>query len=395
MRLLTVLTQAVQGDWLTNNLATRRTEMKTGLLQIICANPFAGLDHANPYTHLTKIYELDGMALKRDMITKKQKTSGAGTSRGKESFDKTKFLGQEQQDRYQELIGRSIWDVINEFLGNPLVLREGQMCRYQESINKVSNVEEISRKIILDGREVERNPFGVAIRYRREDLIPEDQVLLLFILHNIRPRSHTSVFIMDMTQLLYLIMSGKQIDVAQIVVNEMRHVAESGKEFGTGTRSTCPLVSPGLIMGLLIASRVRIPIVVPFEIKAKVNDTYVDRFCLEKKKKRREVEKTGKTSSNTLNYGDWDPRLRQAFTYTWDQNDSNHRADIYLHDSFFRLHIQSGGKPDTEEAASHRNENKDDKKDAEEREEEGTSGGSKTTSDDDAASGDDEEMRGE
>lgn len=45
---------------LTNNPATRRTEMKTGLLQIIYANPFAGLDRANPYTHLTMIYELDG-----------------------------------------------------------------------------------------------------------------------------------------------------------------------------------------------------------------------------------------------------------------------------------------------------------------------------------------------
>ncbi|KAI5414140.1 hypothetical protein KIW84_058328 [Lathyrus oleraceus] len=60
---------------------------------------------------------------------------------------------------------------------------------------------------------------------------------------------------MDTTQLLYLIMSGKWIDVAQIIANGMIHVAESGKEFGTRTRSTCPLVFPDLIMGLLIASR--------------------------------------------------------------------------------------------------------------------------------------------
>ncbi|KAI5423225.1 hypothetical protein KIW84_046283 [Lathyrus oleraceus] len=37
-------------------------------------------------------------------------------------------------------------DAINEFLGNPLVLREGQMCRYQESITKVPNVEEIFKE---------------------------------------------------------------------------------------------------------------------------------------------------------------------------------------------------------------------------------------------------------
>ena len=61
MRLLTVLVQAVQGDGpVTNNPATRRTEMKTGLLKIIYANPFVGLDHEDPYTHLTKLYELVG-----------------------------------------------------------------------------------------------------------------------------------------------------------------------------------------------------------------------------------------------------------------------------------------------------------------------------------------------
>lgn len=153
------------------------------------------------------------MAPKRDVTTKKQKTSGAGTSRWQESFDQTKFLEQEQHDKYQELIGRSIWYerifeinpegsyrslnalwstrkwdklliphlkintevlrefyanafpsagfafsfstkvggrtihfhryAINKFLGNPLVLREGQVCRYQESINMVPNMEEI------------------------------------------------------------------------------------------------------------------------------------------------------------------------------------------------------------------------------------------------------------
>ncbi|CAK8563150.1 unnamed protein product [Lathyrus sativus] len=40
---------------------TRQAEMKTGLLHIIYANPFIGLDHEDPYTHLTKFYELAGM----------------------------------------------------------------------------------------------------------------------------------------------------------------------------------------------------------------------------------------------------------------------------------------------------------------------------------------------
>ncbi|CAI8594304.1 unnamed protein product [Vicia faba] len=169
-----------------------------------------------------------------------------------------------------------------------------------------------------------------------EDLLREAQVLLVLILHNIRPSSHTSAFTLDTPQLLYLIMLGRRIDVAQIIANEMRNVVESGKEFGAGTKTICPLVFPGLMMGLLIASRVQIPNMVHFKIKTKVNDMYVDKYCLEKK--RREGQ-SGQTSSETLNYNDWDLRLRQDFTYTWDQNDSSHRVVMSLHDAIYKLKI--------------------------------------------------------
>ncbi|XP_058767248.1 uncharacterized protein LOC131640898 [Vicia villosa] len=47
-------------DHLTNNPAARRAEMKTGMLQIMYANPFSGFNHEDPYTHLTKFYEIAG-----------------------------------------------------------------------------------------------------------------------------------------------------------------------------------------------------------------------------------------------------------------------------------------------------------------------------------------------
>ncbi|KAL5064716.1 hypothetical protein RYX36_026453 [Vicia faba] len=109
-----------------------------------------------------------------------------------------------------------------------MVLKEGKKCRYQEPINARPDVATISERILLEGRSVERNASGVAIRFHREDLVPKAQILLLlFILYNLRLRSHTSTFTFDTTQLLYLIMSGKRIDVAQIIANEMRNVAEN------------------------------------------------------------------------------------------------------------------------------------------------------------------------
>ncbi|MCI67023.1 hypothetical protein A2U01_0088281, partial [Trifolium medium] len=38
----------------------RQTEMKIGLLQLLYANPFAGLQHEDPYNHLVKFYEIAG-----------------------------------------------------------------------------------------------------------------------------------------------------------------------------------------------------------------------------------------------------------------------------------------------------------------------------------------------
>ncbi|CAI8600419.1 unnamed protein product [Vicia faba] len=174
---------------------------------------------------------------------------------------------------------------------------EEQICHYQESFNKMPNEAVISKKIILE---------------------------------------------VDMAQLLYFLMSGRRVDISQIIATEMKNVAESGKEFGAGTISAHPLVYPSFIMGFLIASRVRIPNVVPFVIKTKVNETYMERYCLEKKKKKRQEDQAGKTSS-TMNYDDWDLRLLQAFTYIWNQNDYNQRIALSLHDSFHMLHIQPGG----------------------------------------------------
>src|SRR3954470_13394620 len=45
---------------LTNNPAARRAKMKAGLLQVIYGIPFAGLDHEDPYTHLTRFYKIAG-----------------------------------------------------------------------------------------------------------------------------------------------------------------------------------------------------------------------------------------------------------------------------------------------------------------------------------------------
>lgn len=38
----------------------RNTEMKIGIVQLLYASPFTGNDHEDPFTHLTKFYEIAG-----------------------------------------------------------------------------------------------------------------------------------------------------------------------------------------------------------------------------------------------------------------------------------------------------------------------------------------------
>ncbi|XP_058764619.1 uncharacterized protein LOC131638083 [Vicia villosa] len=43
-----------------NAQGREKTEMKTGILQLVYANPFTGMDHEDPFAHLTKFYEITG-----------------------------------------------------------------------------------------------------------------------------------------------------------------------------------------------------------------------------------------------------------------------------------------------------------------------------------------------
>lgn len=57
------------------------------------------------------------------------------------------------------------------------------------------------------------------------------------ILHKNRPRIHTSTLTMNTTQLLYLIMKGKQVDSVIIITDEIKIVAENGKQPVAGAKS--------------------------------------------------------------------------------------------------------------------------------------------------------------
>ncbi|MCI78754.1 hypothetical protein A2U01_0100025, partial [Trifolium medium] len=57
---------------------------------------------------------------------------------------------------------------------------------------------------------------------------PSAQLILLFILYNILPRSRLSDATMNIMGLLHFIHDGKDMDIARVISNEMKAIASSG-----------------------------------------------------------------------------------------------------------------------------------------------------------------------
>ncbi|KEH25675.1 hypothetical protein MtrunA17_Chr6g0462331 [Medicago truncatula] len=241
-------------------------------------------------------------------------------------------------------------NAINAYLGNPLNLPDNQLCAFHEKQTKGDwNHEEIAQGIFREGKTYERNPNGQPIKAHKHDMNTPAQVILHLILHNIRPKSHTSSTTLDVTPLLYYILANEQVDIARVISQEMKIVAESGIK--PPAKHNCPLTFPGLIIGLCHKARIVIPAQVHETIKHPITDTYIGRYCTgSRARARAEAPQTQSTPQEAqpaptpqqFLFSEWDPRYLAAYTYTWDQNEANHRALNTIQDSMYRLQLQFG-----------------------------------------------------
>jgi hypothetical protein len=130
-------------------------------------------------------------------------------------------------------------DAINRVLGEPLHLGAEERDTYHQDLRLHRDTDAISAALLLKGKSVELNPSGVPMRYHREDMIPLAQLILLLVLTNIKPKSHTSTVPIPVAHLVHCILTNIQIDVARIIALELKSVIESGLKSG-GTSELSP-----------------------------------------------------------------------------------------------------------------------------------------------------------
>ncbi|KAK2451504.1 hypothetical protein QL285_010554 [Trifolium repens] len=234
-------------------------------------------------------------------------------------------------------------EAINSYLGNPMPLRyPDSLCPFHTQQAQGNwDHDLIQRTILKEGRTYNVSDAGRPHRALKIDMTTPAQVIFKLIVHNIRPKSHTSSTTVEVTPLIYSILVGIKVDVARIIATELRHIALSGH-----FTPLCPLGLPGLVMGLVLNLRISIPPQVHETITNPIDDVFIARYIDKKTKKQYQASRASSSrapqASQPLDFSNFDPRLQACYSYTWDQNDASYRAMSALQNSMYQMQMHSG-----------------------------------------------------
>ncbi|KAI5399943.1 hypothetical protein KIW84_065039 [Lathyrus oleraceus] len=205
-------------------------------------------------------------------------------------------------------------DTINQILGEPLQLGADERDQYHIDLRLHKDIPAITAALLLPGKSVEPNPSGVPMRYHREDMTPMAQLILLLVLTNVQPKSHTSTVPIPVAHLVHSILANVEIDVARIIANELK------------------------------TARVRLPSRGQVRIPAPIDDRYVAKYCRAKATGNSAASGSTRVSDGpSASTPRVDPYLRAACEYNFQWMAASQRAMIDMHDSMQRLQLQGSG----------------------------------------------------
>ncbi|KAH1193471.1 hypothetical protein GmHk_19G054514 [Glycine max] len=145
-------------------------------------------------------------------------------------------------------------DALSQFLGYPLVLEEGQECKYGQRRNHADGFDEeaITQLLCIPGQDFARTAAGRRVRIMRTNMTTLTQIWMTLLLRNIQPSDHNSDLPLPKCQLVYAVLTRMSIHVAQLIADAIylfagmaptRHPLDPDKSNGA-------LGFPTLITGL-------------------------------------------------------------------------------------------------------------------------------------------------
>ncbi|AES78770.2 hypothetical protein MTR_7g045330 [Medicago truncatula] len=285
------------------------------------------------------------MAPRKTVNTGNRKTGETSKSQPpprNQPFNQERFKSRYHQDRYRDLLKRSMWPE-KVFNINP----QGP---YQDLLKLLTDqgwgrllqpITELNAELV---REFYANALPANLT---EPFVFET----FFILHNVKPNSHLSDCTVDVCPLIYYILKGIKVDIARTIAWELRLVTLQGK----GEPKT-RLAFPGLIMGLIKDSRMKMPTAVHEKIRNPIDDDFIRRYIMSDPKKEKGKQASSSQaphphpgpepfqtpSTTAFDFASFAQWQHQSNVPTWNMLAATNRANTYFQQSQYLMQQQAG-----------------------------------------------------
>jgi hypothetical protein len=210
--------------------------------------------------------------------------------------------------------------------------------------------EEIKRFVMLEGFDYDKSDAGREHRAQYKFMTNPAKLIQKFILYNVMPNSHMSDCVTEVCPLNYYILKDIKVDITRTIAWEMKKVVLQGK-----TERESRLFFPGLILGLIKGSGMRLPTAVHEKIPNPINDAFIARHIMGETKKAKGKGKQASSSRTPqsagpipfptnapfdfVSYAQWQ---HQSNMHTWEMLAATNRANTYFQQSQYVMQQQSG-----------------------------------------------------
>ncbi|KHN03070.1 hypothetical protein glysoja_047952 [Glycine soja] len=169
-------------------------------------------------------------------------------------------------------------DALNQFLGEPLVLQEGQQCEFSQRRNRADGFDEeaIAQLLCTPGQDFARTAAGRRVRIMRTSMTTLTQTWMTLLLSNVLPSDHNSDLPLPM---VYAILTRMSVHVAQVIADTIylfvgmpptRHPLDPDK-------SNRALVFLALITGL--CQLFGVPVTPTKVIRPPITRAFIEKYC--------------------------------------------------------------------------------------------------------------------
>ncbi|KAH1094858.1 hypothetical protein GYH30_040242 [Glycine max] len=232
-------------------------------------------------------------------------------------------------------------DALSQFLGDPLVLEEGQECEFSQWRNRADGFEKeaIAQLLCIPGQDFARIAAGRRVRIMRTSMTTLTQMWMTLLLSNVLPSDHNSDLPLPKCQLVYAILTWMSIHVAKLIADAIYLFAgmPPTKHPLDPNKSNRALGFPALITGLYQSFGV--PVTPSKVIQPPITRAFIEKYCTPRQ-----------AQADAPQAADAPPPPHQAdpvgsfgmeryLQHLVHQQVANHRGQVQIHECLYQLSL--------------------------------------------------------